>query len=123
MRRILVVNILILLVFAGVFYWADEKKKVETAMAEKGLENIPARPAGSESVQEGEDTKSTEETKEEGGTESEPTEGEGKYELRGFAVPGSALQRAGRYAGNIYNRIREKGFPAGRRHGAVADHA
>ena len=66
MRRILVVNILILLVFAGVFYWADEKKKVETAMAEKGLENIPARPAGSESVQEGEDTKSTEETKEEG---------------------------------------------------------
>ena len=101
MRRILVVNILILLVFAGVFYWADEKKKVETAMAEKGLENIPARPAGSESVQEGEDTKSTEETKEEGGTEKEAAEDDYIHWVD-FGVSKFALTQAYEYDRDTY---------------------
>lgn len=40
MNRILFVNVLILLVFAGVFYWSDEKRKVESALAENRGEEI-----------------------------------------------------------------------------------
>lgn len=36
MRRILFVNILILLVFASVSYWTEEKRKIEAAMAASG---------------------------------------------------------------------------------------
>lgn len=42
MKRILFVNILILLVFAGVSYWSEEKEKLETAMAEKAQEAAAA---------------------------------------------------------------------------------
>ena len=53
MNRILFVNVLILLVFAGVFYWSDEKRKVESAMAEgEVLPETDVETAGSTSVQE-----------------------------------------------------------------------
>ena len=53
MKRILFVNILILLVFAGISYWAQEKEKLELTMAERaqtasaaGTEEETPQPAG-----------------------------------------------------------------------------
>lgn len=36
MKRILFVNVLILLMFAGISYWSEEKHQIEAAMAERG---------------------------------------------------------------------------------------
>lgn len=53
MKRILFVNILILLVFAGISYWTQEKEKLEITMAERaqaasaaGTEEETPQPAG-----------------------------------------------------------------------------
>lgn len=57
MKRILVVNILILLMFAGISYWSEEKEKLEITMAEntqeapaEAAEKVTESPADTEDV-------------------------------------------------------------------------
>ena len=40
MKRVIVVNILILLMFAGISYWSQEKEKLETAVSEQAQEQL-----------------------------------------------------------------------------------
>lgn len=64
MNRILFVNVMILLVIAGVFYWSDEKRQVETALAEQTEEEERLETGAKAVESSGEQKEQGEETKE-----------------------------------------------------------
>lgn len=92
MKRVILVNLLILLTFAGIFYWADEKKQVELALAEREEGAAEAKPdvetAGSANV------------KEDGGQKEEPQEDYIRWV--DFGVSKFALSEAYEYDRDTY---------------------
>ncbi len=104
LKRILAVNILILLVFAGISYWSEEKEKLEITMAEN-TEEAPAE-AAEKSTQSPADTEDIPETQnpDDGSRTSIQQEENGKDYIRwvDFKVSKFAMSEAYEYDRDTY---------------------
>lgn len=100
MRRVLLVNILIVLIFASVSYWSVQKDRLETAMAEQITKE----------QEEASEQEKTQKQQEEKSAEEEPKEGESKEEEKtqdyikwvDFGVSKFAMTQAYEYDRDTY---------------------